>query len=161
MTAALNTLLEHAERERNEALGLLMQAEEMARRLQQQALQLNAYRDEYRARQPGRNGNSVSIELLRSHHEFMQRLEQAMDQQRDHVSAAETRLTSRRAELVALETRVASVRKLMERRSREEQRRADRQDQRRTDDAAQHARRAEGTRSGVWAGGSDPHALPH
>ena len=161
MTTALHTLLDHAERQRNEALALLMQAEEAARRLQQQALQLTAYRDEYRQRQPGLGGRSVSIELLRSHHEFMQRLEQALLQQQGQMSAAEERLTLRRAELLGLETRVASVRKLMERRSGEERRRVSRQEQRITDDTAQQARRAEGTRSAAWAGGSDALPLAH
>jgi flagellar FliJ protein len=124
MTQALHTLLDHAERQRNEALALLLQAEEQVRRLQLQAQQLNAYRDDYRQRQPGRGGNSVSIELLRSHHEFMQRLQQAMDQQQGQQQAAEARLATRRSELLALETRVASVRKLMERRGQEALRRA-------------------------------------
>jgi flagellar FliJ protein len=161
MTQALNTLLEHAERQRNEALALLMQAEEVSRRLQQQSLQLMAYRDEYRLRQPGRGGSSVSIELLRSHHEFMQRLEQALQQQQGQMDLAQDRLTCRRAELVALETRVASVRKLMDRRSLDARRRADRREQQSTDEAAHQARRAEGTRSSAWAGNGDALPLAH
>ena len=137
MTTPLHTLLEHAERQRNEALGLLLQAEESARRLQQQGQQLLAYRDEYRLRQPGQGGRSVSIELLRSHHEFMQRLEQALAQQQGQLEAAEVRAATRRAELLALETRVASVKKLLERRGHDERRRTSRQEQRRSDDAAQ------------------------
>jgi flagellar FliJ protein len=160
MTQALHTLLDHAERQRNEALALLLQAEEQVRRLQLQAQQLNAYRDDYRQRQPGRGGNSVSIELLRSHHEFMQRLQQAMDQQQGQQQAAEARLATRRSELLALETRVASVRKLMERRGQEALRRADRQDQRNTDEAALQAHRADGKRS-AWAAGTDVAPLAH
>jgi flagellar protein FliJ len=153
MTQALHTLLEHAERQRNEALALLLQAEEQARRLQLQAQQLNAYRDEYRQRQPGLGGHSVSIELLRSHHEFMRRLEQALDQQQGQIQHAESRLETRRSELLVLETRVASVRKLMERRGDENRRRTDRQDQRSTDEAALQAHRAEGKRALPWASG--------
>jgi flagellar FliJ protein len=151
MTQALQTLLEHAERQRNEALALLLQAEEATRRLQQQEMQLLAYRDEYRQRQPGLGGHSVSIELLRSHHEFMQRLEQALAQQQGQMTLADNRLTARRAELLALETRVASVRKLMERRSHEQRRRSDRQEQRISDDAAQHATRNAGPLSAAWS----------
>lgn len=161
MTQALHTLLEHAERQRNEALALLLQAEEAARRLQQQGLQLVAYRDEYRLRQPGLGGRSVSIELLRSHHEFMQRLEQALTQQEGQMALADNRLTTRRAELLALETRVASVRKLLERRSHEQRRRSDRQDQRTTDDAAQHATRSPGPLSANWPDNSETQALTH
>jgi flagellar FliJ protein len=158
MTTALHTLLEHAERERNAALGLLLHAEENVRRLQQQAEQLHSYRDEYRLRQPGLGGRSVSIELLRSHHEFMQRLEQALQQQQAQLHNGEARLASRRTELLALETRVASVRKLMERRTQEERRRTARQEQRRSDDESQHLRGREGARSSPWAAASD--ALP-
>jgi flagellar FliJ protein len=157
MTQALHTLLEHAERQRNEALALLLKAEESARRLQQQGLQLLAYRDEYRQRQPGLGGHSVSIELLRSHHEFMQRLEQALTQQDGQLTVAETRLMARRADLLALETRVASVRKLMERRSHDLRRRNERQEQRRSDDA-QHAARRESPLSATWSGAAE--ALP-
>jgi flagellar FliJ protein len=161
MTTALHTLLEHSERERNQALGLLLHAEEQARRLQQQAEQLHTYRDEYRLRQPGLGGRSVSIELLRSHHEFMQRLEQALQQQKAQLLNAESRLASRRAELLALETRVASVRKLMERRTQDERRRTARQEQRRSDDESQQLlRRSEGARS-PWASATEAQPAPH
>ncbi len=161
MTQALLTLLEHAEGLRNEALALLLQAEEATRRLQQQEMQLMAYRDEYRQRQPGLGGRSVSIELLRSHHEFMQRLEQALTQQAGQMTAAQNRLTTRRAELLALETRVASVRKLMERRSGEQRRRSDRQEQRISDDAAQHAGRTAGPLSAAWSAAAETQPNTH
>lgn len=149
MTQALHTLLEHAERQRNDAVRLLLQAEEQQRRLQQQGDQLNQYRDEYRQRQPGRGGVSVSIEVLRSHHEFMTRLDQALLQQQHHMQLAERRVAARRTELLALETRVASVRKLMERRSHEQQRRAAHAEQRRSDDDSSRMRRATG-RNSPW-----------
>jgi flagellar FliJ protein len=161
MTKALHTLLEHAESLRNEALALLLQAEEATRRLQQQEMQLLAYRDEYRQRQPGLGGHSVSIELLRSHHEFMQRLEQALTQQQGQMGAAQNRLSTRRAELLALETRVASVRKLMDRRSSEQRRRSERQEQRISDDAAQHAARTPGPLSATWSAGTDAQPPTH
>jgi flagellar FliJ protein len=161
MTKALHTLLEHAEQQRNEALALLLQAEEAARRLQQQALQLLAYRDEYRQRQPGMGGHSVSIELLRSHHEFMQRLELALTQQEGQTAQAENRLNARRAALLALETRVASVRKLMERRSKDLRRSHDRQEQRLSDDAAQHASRSDSPLGTAWSGNAETLPLAH
>lgn len=136
MTQALQTLLDHAENERNQALSLLLQAEEAARRLQQQTLQLLAYRDEYGQRDPGRGGQACGIEQLRTHHGFMQRLEQALLQQQGQTALARERVTASRARLLALETRVASVRKLMQRRAAEARLLAERADQRRTDDAA-------------------------
>ena len=161
MTKALHTLLEHAERQRDEALALLLQAEESARRLQQQALQLVAYRDEYRQRQPGIGGHSVAIELLRSHHGFMQRLEQALSQQEGQMAQAEHRLTARRAALLALETRVASVRKLIERRGSDLRRSHDRQEQRLSDAAAQHPSRIDNPLGNAWSGHAGTVPLAH
>ena len=160
MTHALHTLLELAERQRDAALQQLLQAEEAARRLQRQALQLQSYRDEYRQRQPGHSGH-VAIELLRGHHQFMQRLELALGQQQLQLDAAEARLASRRAELLALETRVASVRTMLERRSHDERRRANRMEQRRNDEAAQQARQTESLRTAAWAGGTEALPLTH
>jgi flagellar protein FliJ len=135
MTQALHTLLDHAEHQRDQALAALIQAENGASRLRQQATQLHAYRNEYRARHPAQGGRIASIGLLRCHQDFMARLEQAMTQQQDQLRAAEEQISALRAELVALETRVASVRKLIERRAAERERIAERQEQRRIDDA--------------------------
>ena len=136
MTAALHTLFEHAQTQRDQGLMALQQAEAEAQRLQQQAEQLLAYRDDYRRRHPAQDGRSASIELLRCHQGFMERLDQALAQQQAQVQAAQARAVTRRSELVALETRVAAVRKLQERRGAERQRHADRLDQRRSDEAA-------------------------
>ncbi|MDP1902199.1 MAG: flagellar export protein FliJ [Rubrivivax sp.] len=136
MTQALHTLLEHAEHQRDEALATLQQAEEATRRLREQSAQLHTYRDEYRQRNPAGGGRSTSIDILRTHQNFMQRLDQALAQLQGQIEAAESRSTRLRGELLARETRVASVRKLLERRGQETQRVTARQDQRRSDDAA-------------------------
>jgi flagellar FliJ protein len=137
MTQALATLLEHAERQRDEALAKLMQAEDAARRMLAQAEQLQNYRAEYAARSPARGGRSAPIELLRCHLDFMQRLEQAVAQQRATAESAEREAAELRQSLLALETRVASVRKLIERRGQAQQVVADRHEQRRSDEASQ------------------------
>lgn len=160
MTAALNTLLEHAERERDEALGAVMQAEDHQRRLQLQEEQLLAYREDYRQRHPALGGRSTSIELLRCHEGFMQRLDQALQQQRGQMQHAEARGAQLRAALVAQELRVASVRKLLERRGAAALHQAARLDQRRSDETAmhQHRRRAEEASTGGWRLGTE--AMP-
>ena len=56
MTQSLQTLLEHAERERDEGLAALQQAGRLVQDLQAQASQLAVYRDEYDARHPARGG---------------------------------------------------------------------------------------------------------
>jgi flagellar protein FliJ len=156
MTAALHTLLSHAERQRDESLSALLQAEEQLRRLQQQAEQLLAYRDDYRLRHPATGGRSSSIELLRYHEGFMQRLDQALQQQGGQVQQGEARCQHLRTALLAEETRVASVRKLLERRGVQALRAAARQEQRHSDETAlqQHRRRSEDASS--WRLGAEP-----
>jgi flagellar FliJ protein len=136
MTQSLHTLLEHAERQRDESMASLLQVEDAARRLREQSAQLHVYRDEYRQRHPALGGRSTSIDILRTHQAFMQRLDQALGQLHGQIENAEARAARLRAELLARETRVASVRKLLERRGQEAHRVATRQDQRRSDDAA-------------------------
>jgi flagellar FliJ protein len=163
MTAALQTLLEHAEGQRDEALAATLLSEGTCRRLQQQAEQLLVYRDEYRQRHPAQGGRSASIELVRCHEGFMQRLDQAIAQQQQQLQAAEARIVAQRSALMACETRVASVRKLLERRGAQARHTAARQDQRRSDDAAQNQqRRADDVGHGMgWRLGSDVMPLTH
>ena len=160
MTAALHTLLEHAERQRDEALSAMLQAEDHLRRLQCQEEQLLAYRDDYRQRHPALGGRSTSIELLRCHEGFMQRLDQALQQQQAQVQHAEHRGAQLRVALVAQETRVASVRKLLERRGEQALSVASRLDQRRSDETAmhQHRRRVEEASTAGWRLGTE--AMP-
>lgn len=157
MTAALHTLLEHAENARDEALNAMRQAQDHLRRQQHQEEQLLAYRDDYRQRHPALGGRSTSIELLRCHEGFMQRLDLALQQQRGQVQHAEHRGEQLRAALVVQETRVASVRKLLERRGAQVQHQADRLEQRRSDETAmhQHRRRAEEAGNVGWRLGTD------
>lgn len=156
MNPALQTLLEHAERLRDEALAALLQAEAAARRLQVQAEQLCTYRDEVRQRHPAQGGRSASIELLRCHQGFTQRLDQALALQQAQREEADKRTALLRAELLARELRVAAVRKLLERREDEQERIGARQEQRRSDDAP---RRSEGgLGAGPWMGAAE--ALP-
>lgn len=136
MTTPLDTLLEHAVRQRDDALAALLQAEDAARRLRLQAEQLQAYRGEYHERGPTRAGSTAPVELLHCHRHFMQRLDQALGQQTGHLQAAEARIVQLRGALLAHETRVASLRKLLERRAQEQLRAAARQEQRHSDDAA-------------------------
>jgi flagellar protein FliJ len=135
-SSALRTLLEQAETERDAALARMLQADEAARQARAQAEQLHAYREDYRRRAPALNGRSASIELLRCHQGFMQRLDQAIDQQRGQLARIEQQATEQREVLMEREVRVASVKKLMERRAQEAQRQAARVEQRQTDESA-------------------------
>ena len=132
----LQTLLDHAARERDETLAVLMQAEDQTRRLREQLQQLQAYHADYSARAPGQGGHAVAIDQLRSHHAFMQRLDQALGQQQGLLEGADAHAALQRQVLLERETRVASVRKLIERRTQEQQRSAARREQQRSDEAA-------------------------
>lgn len=149
MNKTLQTLLDQAERERDEALAALLRTEDTMRRLQLQAGQLQAYRGEYDDRGPARSGRSAPIELLHCHRDFMSRLDQALLQQQGQVQGALARLAQLRATLLARETRLAAVRKLIERRVQEQRLAAARLEQRRSDDAVPQS---------LWRLGAD--ALP-
>ncbi|MCC6853258.1 MAG: flagellar export protein FliJ [Comamonadaceae bacterium] len=135
----LQALLRHAESERDAAQAALLGAAARAQQLARQAEQLLAYRDDYRRRAPAHGAQAAGIALVRSHRDFMQRLEQAIEQQRAQQEAAERDAAAAREALRALELRVASVGKLLERREVQQQQRAARSEQRRHDEAAQRA----------------------
>jgi flagellar FliJ protein len=135
----LQLLLERAEEERDAAQARALQAAEMARRLARQAEQLLVYRDEYRRRSPALAVRGTTMELLRYHRDFMQRLEQAIALQRQQLEATEREAAALRETLLAHETRVASVRKLIERRLKELNQRVARIEQRHSDEAATRA----------------------
>jgi flagellar protein FliJ len=141
MSQTLHVLLQHSEGQRDEAMLAVQQAQAQERQLAQQAEQLHGYRSEYQQRHPALVGGSTTVDALRTHQSFMARLDQAVQQQALQLKQAQTRAAARRSELLALELRVASVRKLLERRADSLALLAARQDQRLTDDAAANAAR--------------------
>lgn len=152
MTRSLQALLDHAERERDEARVALVQAEDAYRHLQQQLEQLLDYRREFESRAPGGRGQAAPIELLRCHQGFALRLEQALAQQGELAQSAESRVLQQRQLLLQRETRVAAVRKLVERRLQEQQRSLARLEQKRSDEAAAQRR---------WHQGANSRPMPH
>jgi flagellar protein FliJ len=136
---ALNTLLERAAAERDQALAALRQADDAAGRQQAQHAQLAAYRVEYQQRWAGQFRQGGAIEIMHCYQSFMQRLDEALAQQQRLVDTAAGAALRARETLLARETRVASVRKLIERRAAEHQRSTARREQRQTDESAQQA----------------------
>ena len=132
----MNTLLEHAEHQRDQAMAELLQAEEAVRRLRAQADQLAAYRLDYQRKDPAKPGQLAAIEQLRGHLAFMQRLDQAVLLQQAQLDTAQRKATLLRQALLVQETRVASVRKLLQRRDHEQLLRASHHEERRNDEAA-------------------------
>jgi flagellar protein FliJ len=141
MSQALQTVVELAERQRDAARAALMQAESQSNRALAQLEQLQAYQGDYRDRAPGSAGRAAPIELLRCHHGFMGRLDQALAQQHDAVAKCHDELLRRRQLLQAAELKLASARKLIERRVAEQQRVESRREQQRSDEAAQQRHR--------------------
>lgn len=137
---ALTTLLEQATSERDQILAALQRAEQHARRLQAQADQLLGYRGEYQQRWQQQFSRQGAAEIVQCYHGFMTRLDDALGQQNGQAAAAGANVERLRQRLVAAEMRVASVRKLIERRQAEALKTLQRRDQRQTDEMAQRVR---------------------
>ncbi|MGY4830186.1 flagellar export protein FliJ [Sphaerotilaceae bacterium SBD11-9] len=132
-------LLSQAERERDDALAAMQRANEAHVAAQTQAEQLITYRSEYEARFREQFSRQNSIDILQCYQGFSARLGQAIDQQHQIAAHAALRLEQAREALRAQEMRVASVRKLLERRVQELRLAADRRDQKQTDEFAARA----------------------
>ena len=131
---SLKLLLEHAERERDLCLaaGQTALAHHVAAQAQHE--QLLAYRCDYEQRWRGHFGQQGQMELVRCYHGFMIRLSQAVEHQELAVQQAAQHLEAARAALREREVRVASVRKLIERRHRRVRTEDDRREQKLTDE---------------------------
>ena len=133
---ALIQLLDHERRGRDAALLGLRDAEGSASQADAQAQALDTYRSQYVERWSARFRQPGSAALLLCYQGFMDRLEQAIAQQRAIVQLAHERLEQARRSLLDNERRVASVEKLIERREQQEQHRAARREQSRSDEIA-------------------------
>ncbi|MCW5657884.1 MAG: flagellar export protein FliJ [Burkholderiaceae bacterium] len=140
---ALLQLLEHERRSRDEALQALSRSEGAAGQADAQAQALDTYRSEYVERWSARFREPGSVTLMQCYQGFIQRLDQAITQQRNTVAQARMRVDQARSVLQHNERRVASMEKLIERRQQQQQHQLARREQARTDETAQraHARR--------------------
>lgn len=136
---ALTVLLERAEAERDEALRFLQDAQSRASAARGQHDQLSQYRTDYQTRWSQEFAQRTTVHILGCYQNFGQRLDQAIGQQAGIADYADQRLTAARDALMERELRVASVRKLIERRRAESLRSQMRQDQRTTDEQAARA----------------------
>lgn len=130
----LQALLAQAERERDEAWAQAKHAADRHAGAASQAEELLAYRRDYEQRWNEQFKNGGRMELLHCYRGFMERLTHALEQQQRIVQHAAQQMEQSRTQLCEHELRVASVRKLMERRHREMQRTAERQEQKQTDE---------------------------
>lgn len=138
-TQALNILLERAEAERDDALAKLQELQRQAEAAQAQAQQLGQYRSDYQQRWTQQFARQTTIDIVGHYQNFGQRLDQAIAQQGAVSQFAQQRVERAREALRDLELRVASVRKLIERRQGELRRSAQRREQKATDEQAARA----------------------
>ncbi len=130
----LHTLLEQAGAERDRALAAHQRSLLAAQAAQAQSAQLAGYRRDYVSRFGGQFGRAGAIELLQCYQGFMARLDDAVAQQ-----AQAARQCEARAALLDAELRVASVRKLIERRVAEAGVARERREQKASDEFASRA----------------------
>jgi flagellar protein FliJ len=131
---ALQMLAEQLGRERDELQAQLARAAQLRERLEQQATQLAAYRDEMRARQ--RQGVR-GIEMLRVQQQFNDKLDQALAWQQGQIADTDRQAAAAREVLLAIEIRIAAVEKLMQRRTEQAEKNAALREQKRSDEWAQ------------------------
>ncbi|HRI17310.1 MAG TPA: flagellar export protein FliJ [Burkholderiaceae bacterium] len=119
MTApqALLSLLAHAERERNTAMFEAKRTEMEHRQALRQVEQLLAYRCDYELRWGKSFRAGGGIDIVHCYQGFMARLGAAIDAQQRVVAMAAQRLAQAQAQWQQQELRVASIRKLIERRA--------------------------------------------
>ncbi|MFT3816237.1 MAG: flagellar export protein FliJ [Rubrivivax sp.] len=135
---SLQVVLDRATQERDRLAAELRRAEELALRARRQGEQLAAYRGEYLQRWSRQfGGRGGAIEIVHCYQSFMQRLDEALQHQQRQVQAAERGQAAARQALLQAETRLAGIRKLIERRQAEIARAHERRDQRQTDETAQ------------------------
>jgi flagellar FliJ protein len=133
---ALTTLLQHAERERDEAQSKLLHTEHALVAANGQYLQLQDYRRDYQKRWSEQFGQQGTMEIVNCYHGFVGRLGMAIDQQEQIAVHARQQRDTALMKLRELETRVASIGKLIERRLAEARLQSDQRDQKATDEMA-------------------------
>jgi flagellar FliJ protein len=132
-------LLEHAQEQRDQALAQRQRADAQLLQARQQQAQLDDYRRDCDARWQGEFRQGVAVSLLQCYHEFAGRLQTAMQMQEQQVGRLEQEGASAGAALMAAELKLASVRKLLERRQLALSQRAERAEQKQMDEMAARA----------------------
>jgi len=136
---SLMTLLQQAQSERDAAHAALQRAQAVAERAKLQAEQLLNYRRDYERRWSEQFAQRGAIDIVRCYQNFTQRLSQAIEQQQHSARHSVCQVQLAGDVLRSHEMRVASIRKLIERRTRELQAAIARNEQKAADEHAQQA----------------------
>ena len=137
---SLQLMMQREQQHCDQAQSALQRADESARRAREQCRQLVAYRGEYEARWSAQFNQGGTMDILICYRSFMQRLDQAVAVQTRQVELAERQVAQARRELLECERRVASVRKLLERRRAELAQAGRQREQKHSDEQAQRMR---------------------
>jgi flagellar FliJ protein len=133
----LRALLGQAEAARDAAQVELQRALAAQQAAQAQLDELDVYRRQYEQRYAAQFARQAAgIDVVRCYQSFMQRLSQAIEQQRHVAQERATRLEAARSSLQQRELQVASTRKLIERREEALRREATQRERRQADEAA-------------------------
>jgi flagellar FliJ protein len=133
---ALHTLLEQAEAGRNQALAAFNHKRAHRDAARAQAAHLDAYRADYLQRWSAQFAQGATLEIVRCYQGFADRLETAIVQHGHTLTHAEAALAHAGEQLTAHELRVASIRKLLERREQFARQAIERQEQKADDENA-------------------------
>jgi flagellar FliJ protein len=137
---SLQVLMQREQQQCDQAQSGLRRAEDTAHRAREQREQLLTYRSEYEARWTAQFHQGGTMDILMYYRSFMQRLDQAVAMQTRQAEISELQLDQARRELLECERRLASVRKLIERRAAELAHAGRQRDQKQTDEQAQRMR---------------------
>lgn len=135
--ALLKTLLEREQKRRDEQMASVRAAVANAEAQQHQADGLSTYRGDYCKKWSAQFQQAAQMEILRSYHGFLSRLDQAISQQQSVLEHAGRMVEVQRQRLIEREIRVATVERLIKRREAMLARIEDRRDQKNLDELAQ------------------------
>lgn len=134
--SALQVALAMAERQRDATRNALNEARASAHAASEQMQQLQSYAGETDARWGTRAGAVMAPEVMFHHRHFMGRLSHAMGMQTTVLCDHERRVSLAEQQLLALELRVATLKKLVVRREHEAALLLQRREQKQTDERA-------------------------
>lgn len=132
----LLALLRHAEDERDRCRASTHAVAAQHRAAQVQYEQLIGYRGDYEARWQTQFSQQGAMELVHAYQGFMLRLSQAVEQQHGAVQQLARQLEAARGALRGHDIKVASVRKLIERRAQRDRIESNRREQKLNDEQA-------------------------
>lgn len=137
----LNTLLERERERRDAALLKWREAQRAAEAAREQSDALITYRGEYRKRWAAQFSQSAPIEIVRCYQGFVERLEQAISAQQGQSNLMQQREEQALQQLRHRETKLATVKRLIERRQQAWALLQAKREQKASDELAQRSRR--------------------